>query len=363
MTRRANKWPFAILILTLVLVYHAPSFADSRQEYTFSHQKTVLLPPGSLISVQNTRGDIHIQGGDREQTVIKFIKRVKTRSRDEAEEWAQKMSVVFDEREKGLFIETKMPREWSESLGSFLTRLFEKKPSVRVDFDILAPGGLVVKTASVSGDIYIVAMEKDVTVEIVSGEVEIEEIGGNVSIDAVSGDMMIQNVKGNLEIDAVSGDAEILNIGGDVSVDVTSGDVIGKRIKGKFAVDGTSSDVIITDVSGDVSVDVTSGDITVRQKAGDLWIDTSSGDVSVETVVEKNGRYRVDTSSGQITFRIPETSSCTVEMETSGGRIHAKLPMIVESVSRTRLRGTIGAGEAQITLSTSGGDIDLLPSD
>ena len=82
-----------------------------------------------------------------------------------------------------------------------------------------------------------------------------------------------------------------------------------------------------------------------------------------KTTIEKDGRYRADTSSGQITFRIPETSSCMLELETSGGRIRAKLPMVIETVSRTRLRGTMGAGEAQINLSTSGGNIYLLPFD
>jgi DUF4097 and DUF4098 domain-containing protein YvlB len=363
MTRHTTRAALALILLAIILTNPALSQADSGTEYTFPQEKTISLPPGALISVKNTRGDIDIQGGNGEQVVVKAIKRVKARSRKEAEEWAQNVNIIFDEREKGLFIEAKMPKGWSESLGAMLTSLFEKKPSVRVDFEIRTPRQVEVKSDCVSGDIYVFSIDRDVAIDVVSGDVEIEEIGGDVSIDAVSGDMVLKDVLGNLQIDATSGDAEIANIGGDVNIDVTSGDVTGKGVKGKLMVDGTSGDIDISRVNGDVHIDVTSGDISVKQKGGDLWIDTSSGDVSVETTIEKNGRYRVDTSSGQITFLIPESSSCTLDLETSGGRIRAKLPMVIESVSRTRLRGTMGNGEAQINLSTSGGNIDLLPLD
>jgi len=362
MTSRAAKCS-VLFILTLILTYSSLAQAASLQEYTFAQEKIALLPKGALISVQNISGDIEIQGEDQNQVVIRATKRVKARSQKEAEEWAEKVNISFDERPDGLFIEVKMPKGWSESLGSLLTKLFEKQPSVLVDFDIRTPREVEVKVASISGDISVASVEKDVAVDVVSGDLEIAHIGGNLSIDAVSGDMVFQDLAGDLNIDAISSDMEITNIEGDVSIDVTSGDLIGKHIGGKCAVDGTSGDVDVTDVYGDVHIDVTSGDISIRQKGGELWIDTSSGDVSVETIVEKNGRYRVDTSSGQIRFFIPKTSSCKVDLETSGGRIHAKLPMVVETVTRTRLQGTMGLGEALITLSTSGGDIDLLPLD
>lgn len=363
MMRHITRAALALILLAIILTNPVLSQADSGTEYTFPQEKSFSLPSGALISVQNTRGDINIQGGEQKQVIVKATKRVQAGSRKEAEEWAQKVNIIFDEREKGLFIETKMPRAWSESLGAVLSSLFEKKPSVRVDFDIQTPRQVEVKSGCVSGDIYILSIEGDVAVDVVSGDVEIEDIVGDVSVDAVSGDMVLQDVQGSLEIDATSGDAEIVNIGGDVSIDVTSGDITGKGIKGKLTVDGTSGDVNVRAVHGDIHIDVTSGDITVKQKGGDLWIDTSSGDISVETTIEKNGRYRVDTSSGQITFQIPESSSCTLDLETSGGRIRAKLPMVIESVSRTRLRGTMGDGGAQLNLSTSGGNIDLLPSD
>jgi hypothetical protein len=363
MVRKTLKGTAVIFIATLFLVASSPSLAKTRQEYTFPQEKTVLLPPGDLISVTNIKGDIDIRGGDVEKVVVIATKRVKADSPAEAEDWAKKVDVIYDERDEGLFIEAKMPRGWSESLGSLLSSLFQAKPSVQVDFEIRCPRKVDVHSASVSGDIYMVAIGGDVDIDVVSGDMELEEIGGDLSIDAVSGDIVLEDVAGNLEIDAVSGDTEMINVGGAVTIDVTSGDIIGKHIMGELAVDGTSGDVSIMDVNGDANIDVTSGDINIRQKSGNLWVDTSSGDVSVETIVVKNGRYRVDTSSGQIIFRIPETSSCTVDLETSGGRIQAKLPMIIDSVSRTRLQGTMGLGEAKITLSTSGGDIDLLPLD
>jgi hypothetical protein len=52
-----------------------------------------------------------------------------------------------------------------------------------------------------------------------------------------------------------------------------------------------------------------------------------------------------------------------VDLETSGGKIKTKVPMTIETVSRTHLVGILGDGEGEIILSTSGGDIALLPLD
>ncbi len=363
MTRTMIKHVSPLLMLTLILAPSLPAQADSWEEYTFPQENTFTLPEEALLSIQNTNGDIDIQGHERKDVVVRATKRVKAGSREEAEEWSEKVNISIDQREKGLFIEVRMPQGWSGSLGSLLTRIFERKPSVRVDFEILSPPWVEVSAASVSGDIFISSMGRHVLVEVVSGDIEIMDVDANVSIDAVSGDIDLENIAGDVVIDAVSSDIEMADVDGNVTIDLTSGDVVGSGVGGACTIDGTSGDMTLKDVHGDVRIDVTSGDIEVQQRRGDLWIDTSSGDVSVETVVQKDGRYRVDTASGQVTFRIPATSSCTVDLETSGGTIQAKLPMVIESVSRTRLRGTMEAGDAQIILSTSGGDIDLVPLD
>jgi len=351
----------AALVLAAVLALSSLVHAGSRQEYTYPEEETFSLDQGALITISNTRGSIDIQGGDGEQVMVRFTKRVKARSRLEAKEWAEKVEILIDRDDRELFIEAKLPREWTESLGSLIKGLFDKRPSVRVDFEIFTPRQMEIEVASVSGDVLIRAIDGNTGVDVVSGDLEIEEIEGDVRIDNVSGDMVVQSITGVLNIDAVSGDADISDVDGSLSIDLTSGDVYGKRLRGNVAVDATSGDVVLREVSGDVRIDLTSGDITLQQERGELWIDTSSGDVSVETVVEIDGRYEVDTSSGEIVFRIPENSSSSVDLETSGGRIHAKLPMVVESVSRTHLQGTIGSGGAEIVLSTSGGDIELLP--
>jgi lia operon protein LiaG len=332
-------------------------------EYTFTEEKSIVLEPGSTISVNNVSGDILIQGWEKDKVLITSIKRVKARDRKQAEQWAKKVDIIIEKSNQNLFIEGKRPKEWTESLGSLLKGIFEKKPSVSIDFEIYTPSEVELEISSVSGDIFVDDIIGDVLVDVVSGDVEISEIGADVSIDIVSGDLILENIAGDLDIDAVSGDADVRSIGGDLHVDVTSGDITGDDVIGDLTVDGTSGDVTFREVHGDVHIDVTSGDIYVLQKAGDLWIDTSSGDVTVETITELAGRYVVETSSGQISFRIPSSASSSVELETSGGKIKAKVPMTIETVSRTHLVGTVGDGEGEIILSTSGGDIELLPFD
>lgn len=351
------------LLLAAVLLPASPARAG-RQEYTFEEQRTMILEPGTLITIQNLSGNIDVRGWEGDRVRVISTKRVKARSREEAEEWAAKVEIIIEQHDQDLLIESKRPRDWTESLESLLEGIFQKKPSASVDFEISTPPDVHLEISTVSGDISVREITGGITIDAVSGDMEIRDIGSDVSIDAVSGDMDLKEIAGDVDIDAVSGDTRLEKIGGNVRIDVTSGDALLEGVDGDLYIDGTSGDVSAADIYGDVNIDVTSGDIYVLQKNGELRIDTSSGDVTVETSLMASGRYLVETSSGEITFRIPSDASSMVDLETSGGTIEIdKLSIAIESVSRTHLVGTLGDGDGEIVLSTSGGDIDLRASD
>jgi len=350
------------LLLAVVLVPASPVQAG-RQEYTFEEERTMVLEPGTLITVQNVSGHIDVRGWDGDHVRVISTKRIKARSREEAREWAEKVEIIIEKHDQDLLIKAKRPKDWTESLESLLEGIFQKKPSASVDFEISTPPDVHLEISSVSGDISVRDITGETNIDVVSGDMEIFDIGSHVTIDAVSGDMVLKKIAGNVDVDAVSGDTRLESIGGNVRVDVTSGNATLENVDGDLYFDGTSGDVSAKNIYGDVNIDVTSGDIYVLQKGGELRIDTSSGDVTVETTLMTSGHYMVETSSGQIIFRVPSDASSMVDMETSGGKITAKVPMTIESMSRTHLVGILGSGDGEIVLSTSGGDIDLLPSD
>ena len=350
-------------LLLLIMLAPASPVQAGRQEYTFEEQRTLLLEPGATITVQNVSGQIDVRAWDGDHVRVIATKRIKARSREEAREWSDKVEIIIEKYGQELLIEAKRPKDWTESLESLLEGIFQKKPSASVDFEISTPPDVHLEVSSVSGDISVRDITGEISIDVVSGDLEVFDIGSNVAIEAVSGDMVLKKIAGNVDLDAVSGDTWLESIGGNVRINVTSGDATLNKVDGDLYIDGTSGDVSAENIYGDVNIDVTSGDIYVLQKGGELRIDTSSGDVTVETSLMTAGRYTVETSSGQITFRVPLDASSRVDMETSGGTIKAKVPMTIESMSRTHLVGTLGNGDGEIVLSTSGGDIDLLPSD
>jgi DUF4097 and DUF4098 domain-containing protein YvlB len=351
-----------VFLLAAVFVPVSPAQAG-RQEYAFEEERTMVLEPSSLITVQNISGRIEVRGWDGDHVRVITTKRIKARSREEAEAWAGKVEIIIEKYDQDLLIKAERPKDWTESLESLLDGIFQKKPSASVDFEINTPHDVYLEISSVSGDISVRDITGEVTIDVVSGDLEILHTGSDVTIDAVSGDMVLKKIAGDVDVDAVSGDTQLESIGGNVRIDVTSGDVTLDGVDGDLYIDGTSGNVSARNIYGDVNIDVTSGDIFVQQKGGELRVDTSSGDVTVETILLATGQYLVETSSGRIIFRVPSGASSMVEMETSGGTITAKVPMTIESMSRTHLVGILGDGEGEIVLSTSGGDIDLLPSD
>lgn len=127
--------------------------------------------------------------------------------------------------------------------------------------------------------------------------------------------------------------------------------------------------VRLSTVNGEVSVDRVSGDVEATTVNGSITAESTDGPVMASTV---NGSIRASmgstgredlsysTVNGSITLELPDRLDADVELGTVNGRVSTDYPITIQgTVSRKRLRGTLGDGGPRLKANTVNGSITL----
>ncbi|HUI05600.1 MAG TPA: protein kinase [Verrucomicrobiae bacterium] len=159
------------------------------------------LRPGGSLSLDDVSGRIRIAGWNRDEVVIKAVKRGKTRESVEA------TGIEIDAGTDHVAVHTKRPTGWPWSW------FWWNRGDVDVDYTIQVPQRT--------------QLEK---ISSVSGEIGIEGVSGDIKASTVSGEIQIKGATGNLKLSTVNGAiaAELGLLGGaqSVSLDTVNGEIV-----------------------------------------------------------------------------------------------------------------------------------------
>jgi len=178
------------LLLAVVL---APvlAVAGISENYT----ETFAMKAGANFGLDNVNGDVIIQAWDVDEVEIQYTIRASSQKAFD------RVSVVIEQRNGGVFVDTKYAKEKEGSRHG---------DSASVDYHVMVPR---------------YANLRDV--ETVNGEMEIEGVAGNVHASSVNGDVSASGLEGNAELDTVNGNVsawfETLGSGQTVSMDSVNG--------------------------------------------------------------------------------------------------------------------------------------------
>jgi hypothetical protein len=223
------------------------------------HQTHPLTADGRL-SLDNVNGRIEISGWNRDEVVIKAVKRGKTRESVEA------VKIEVEARPDHITIHTKEPK------GGFGWR----NESVSVDYTIQVPQrARLEKVESVNGEIVIDGVSSDIKASAVNGEVRTKGAAGSLKLSTVNGriaaelgslgdgqSVSIETVNGRIEVTLPDGaDAEISasTVNGGITSEYSSLTVkkefpIGSTLKGTLGNGGAR-----------VKASAVNGSITIRR--------------------------------------------------------------------------------------------------
>jgi len=344
---------FDSLILSVTLLLLISQGVEARGKYEYPLSQQLEIEPGTKVVIENSAGDIELRQGPPGQLTIGGKKVVKASSRRVADAEAKRIKVRV-ERRKGRV------RIWVED-GQRSRILFGigKRVSRWVDLSLLIPPRSDLEVNSASGDIRAKGMEGRLTAKTVSGDLSLQGFVGPVLVHTTSGDLNLRGIVGDVKVEGTSSDVDLAGIRGNIGISTTSGDVSSQDVEGHLTVEGTSGDVQITRLRGDLEVSLHSGELSASGIVGGVKVETTSGDVYIEVSLLGDENYRVDTSSGDVTFKIKEARSFNLMIDTASGEIDVKAPLVIESISRNRLVGRVGAGGPMVRIATASGDVAL----
>lgn len=222
--------------------------------------------------------------------------------------------------------------------------------------ELSVPRGATVNLRVHEGDVE-VSDVAELRVNNLSGDVDARGIARAVEAASMSGDISLADSKGRVRLRTVSGSVEAVNV-----APLAAGDA--------FEASSTSGDVALADV----------GHARVNGS-------TISGSVRVSGALARGGVYEFKTISGDVTLAVPADASFRLNAKVVlSGEIVTDFPVRATSVSpngegppaapapprprhgrpahaeepqATRLVGTVGTGDAAVTLSSFSGTLHL----
>jgi hypothetical protein len=125
-------------------------------------------------------------------------------------------------------------------------------------------------------------------------------------------------------------------------------------------VDVMNSNVTAEKIRGNVKIATMNGRIRASGLTGNANFDTMNGRIYASfDKVGAGQKLSFDSMNGSCEVQLPADASARIVAGTMNGRVDCELPITVEKSRRRSLRGTIGAGEATVTLDSMNGSLTL----
>jgi DUF4097 and DUF4098 domain-containing protein YvlB len=204
----------------------------------------------------------------------------------------------------------------------------------RIDYEAIQSGDEIIVTAEKTGSWWFPAgsTAADIYVTVPAGT--------DLRLDTSNGDILVQGT----------------TRGGILST--SNGAIYLEQVQGSFEASTSNGAIEIDTIDGSASVKTSNGRVTVREARGEFNVKTSNGAVTFSGELTPGGGNRLVTSNGRIEVELTGTPSVTIDASTSNGEIeHPDVAILATETESDHLVGTIGAGEADLYIETSNGDV------
>ena len=116
--------------------------------------------------------------------------------------------------------------------------------------------------------------------------------------------------------------------------------------------------IVLENVKGDFKAETSNGSIEIEGFEGAADLKTSNGSITFSGVLTQGSENRMRTSNGNINVTLEGTPSVELDASTSNGSVTSDLPITTTGrVDENHLVGTIGNGDAELSIDTSNGSI------
>lgn len=306
--------------------------ADAREQL---EERTFEVKPGAELMVRAARGSVRIEGRDDLRQLRMQVRARAVRGSDaRAAELLASHEVSFRQTERGVELETRLPKGMSWSpLGA----------NLEVEISIQGPRELHVDAVTSGG-----RME----VDRIRGRVDVRTSGGSVRFAEIDGSLKGRTSGGSIKASALTGSVDLQTSGGSIQVENTAG--------GEVQLSTSGGSIQASGLDGKAVLRTSGGGIRVRSSGPALEATTSGGSIDADLETNPAGPVFLRTSGGGISVTLPATAAVELDAATSGGSVRNEFDTpTFAGRQRNVLRGSLGAGGAEVKLRTSGGSIQI----
>jgi hypothetical protein len=249
----------------------------------------------------------------------------------------------------------------------------------KLDFD----GVVALKANIVAGTISILSSDERPTLQV--GEIseqplEVVHEAGMLIVNHKGGGWdgflkWLQNTRGRVAItitvppdcpvtlNLVTANAVVTGLTGRVSVKTASGAVTFDGVTGSIDANTAAGDIEAQGLAGSVAFKSVSGNLALAGGSLDrLTAHSVTGKLTTDVDLRAAGHAQVSTVSGEVTMRLPESTSAKVALSSVTGRVDAAFPELTrqDRPMGKYITGTLGDGDASLTVNSVSGAITLL---
>jgi hypothetical protein len=142
-------------------------------------------------------------------------------------------------------------------------------------------------------------------------------------------------------------------------IETSNGSIALEQVKGDFEATTSNGKVEIDTIDGSAFVRTSNGEVAVQEAKGEFNLKTSNGTVAFTGELTPGGNNRLVTSNGDIDVELTGSPSVHLDASTSNEKVKCALLILATKTDTDHLVGTIGAGEADLYIETSNGDVTI----
>ena len=320
------------------------------------------FPPGTILSVENPRGDVSITGQSSDDHIhITVNKQVFSRSDADAEAKGRQLSPQI------------------EQSGGTMHLIVPALDGATSDLSITLPESAQVNVDAMRGDVRIGTLHAPVNITANRGEVELNSIVGPVSAHlnhsdssfaahGITGDLVLKGHAQDLNLSDISGqvnlegdfygDTHIEHVGGGVAFETSRTHFTLGRLDGEIDI-SPDSELTANHATGPLVLRTRSRNISIEQLSGGAEISNSNGTVDLGMSAPLSN-ISISNKNGAVNLTVPANIGLLVHAETRGGEITNDMNLEpTTSGDQVTLNGTVRDGATRINLLTDHADIGL----
>jgi hypothetical protein len=304
--------------------FNLGSLFGSPYDYTEQVESAVDSKP--VIQIADVRGDIKITGWDQSKIQIVVKKRVYAENESQAKSRAGEIKAVITQQ-NGQY-----------SIGTNRQEMVNRGYRFTTDLEISVPKDARVTTNQPRGNVNLIGLVGDQSVDSERGDVNASQIVGNLVVNLRRGDLKVDDVTGNVDITGHGNDLTITKVSGAASVNGEFFSVDIENVKKQARFLSARTDLLVEKLDGVIRLE--SGNLTARNVGGLLTVRTKDKDISLEDVT---GPVRLDNTRGNITLTASSAPHTDIEINNQSASIELKMPRN----SSFQIDGSTKSGEVQ----------------